>query len=309
MQKMSKRTRPSRTPLTITEGHTAPFKKRTNRRKRNWNRTWKQVALCLFLAEAGVLLFANPALRVTQVRVEGVQTLTSKQVFEEAQVPSRTNIFWMLRQPFAQRLEADPAIDRVTRSIKLPHTLVLTVTERQPRAVLAGGGQFWLLDKKGVPYRELDVPLPHLPVVQVAQAVLPTEITLGKPLRTAWLPDAYRLLALLQKTPDLAYAKITVDQNLNLCLNSKNNLQIRLGQPDSLPQKVALAAATVNADGGALAKQAVYIDVSSLRQPVYMPRKDSELDNSQDNSQNTPADGNTSGITQNEHDRTQSRID
>ena len=290
---MSKRTRPSRTQLTVSEGHTAPFKKRTNRRKRNWNRTWKQVALCLFLAEAGVLLFANPSLRVTQVRVDGVQTLTSQQVFEEAQVPSRTNIFWMLRQPFAQRLEADPVIDHISRSIKLPHTLVLTITERQPRAVLAGGGQFWLLDKKGVPYRELDAPMPHLPVVQVAQAVLPTEVTLGKPLRTAWFPEAYRLLALLQTTPDLAGAKITVDQNLNLCLNSKNNLQIRLGQSDSLPQKVALAAATVNAEGGALARQAVYIDVSSLRQPVYMPRKDSERDSRTDD----------------EHNGTQPRID
>ena len=302
---MHKRTRRSRTPLTITDGH-APFKKRTNQRKRSWNRTLKQFALGLFLAEAGVLLFANPALRVTQVRIEGVRTLTSQQVFEEAQVPSRTNIFWMLRQPFAKRLETDPVIDSVTRSIKLPHTLVLTVAERQPRAVLASSGQFWLLDKKGVPYRELDTPLPGVPVIQVASVVLPAEIMLGKPLRTAWLPDAYRLLALLQTTPDLVGAKITVDQNLNLCLNRKNNLQIRLGQPDSLPQKVALAAATVNADGGAFARQAAYIDVSSLRQPVYMPRKDSSTDSQTENSQ---TDGDTSSLTQNEHDGTQSRID
>ncbi len=71
-----------------------------------------------------------------------------------------------------------------------------------------------------------------------------------------------------QTNPDLDGAKITVDQNLNLCLNRKDNLQIRLGQPDSLPQKVALADATVSADGGALARQAAYIDVSSPQQPV-----------------------------------------
>ncbi len=283
--------KPTRPRLTVTEGRStqgrpdnprasrrSPFKKRNNRRKRNWNRTLKQFALCLFLAEAGALLFANPALRVTQVRVEGAQTLTPQQIVEEARVPSRTNIFWMLRQPFAQRLQSDPIIDHAARSIEMPNRLVLSVTERQPRAILAGGGQFWLLDKKGVPYQELDRPLPHLPVVQVAPAVLPTDMTLGKPLRTPWLNDAFRLLTLLDTTPALGGAKITVDQNLNLCLNRKDKLQIRLGQPDSLPLKVTLAAATV----GALARQAAYIDVSCPRQPVYMPRKDTDQETDQD---------------------------
>ncbi len=281
--------KPTRTRLTVTEGRSddprtpkhLPFKKRANRRRRNWNRTLKQCALCLFLVEAGLLLFANPALRVTQVRVEGAQTLTPQQIYEEARVPRRTNIFWMLRQPFVRRLQSDPLVDHAARSIELPNRLVLTVTERQPRAVLAGRGQFWLLDKKGVPYQELDRPLPHLPVVQVAQAVLPADVTLGKPLRTPWLTGAFRLLTLLDATPSLGGAKITVDQNLNLCLNRKDNLQIRLGQPDSLPQKVTLAAVTV----GALARQAAYIDVSCPWQPVYMPREetDKETDKETDN--------------------------
>lgn len=284
--------KPTRTRLTVTEGRSddartpkhIPFKKRSNRRKRNWNRTLKQCALCLFLAEAGVLLFASPALRVTQVRVEGAQTLTPQQVYDEAQVPRRTNIFWMLRQPFVSRLQADPLVDHAARSIELPNRLVLSVTERQPRAVLAGGGQFWLLDKKGVPYQELDRPLPHLPLVQVAQAVLPDEVMLGRPLQTPWLTSAFRLLTLVDATPNLGGAKITVDQNLNLCLNRKDNLQIRLGQPDSLPLKVTLASATV----GALAQQAAYIDVSCPRQPVFMPRN--EADNElTDQAEETPS--------------------
>lgn len=301
--------KPTRTRLTVTEGHADapakrfPFKKRTNRRKRNWNRTLKQVALCLFLAEAGALLFANPALRVTQVRVEGTQTLTPQQVYEEARVPRRTNIFWMLRQPFAQRLQANPVVDHAARAIELPNRLILTVTERQPRAILAGGGQFWLLDQKGVPYRELARPLPSLPVVQVAQAVLPDDVVLGKPLRTPWLTDAFRLLTLLETRPGLDGAKITVDQNLNLCLNRKDKLQIRLGQPDSLPLKVALADATVTADGGALAREAVYIDVSCPQQPVYMPRKETDQDTNKDTGQ----DVETPSRDPNEYNGTESR--
>jgi len=277
--------KPTRTRLTVTEGDTAdpkgadhaPFKKRSSRRPRNWNRGLKRVALCLFIAEAGVLLFANPALRVTQVRVEGAQTLTPEQVYAEAEVPRRTNIFWMLRQPFAKRLQADPLIDHASCAIELPHRLVLRVAERQPRAVLAAGGQFWLLDGKGVPYQELGHPLLSLPIIQAAPSLLPADVPLGKPLKTAWLPDALRLLALLGTAPNLGGAKIVVDQNLNLCLNRKNEPQIRLGQPDALPLKVTLASATL----GALSRQAAYIDVSCPQQPVFMPLKETSRDTDQ----------------------------
>ena len=263
--------------LTVTAGrqdggNARPTKRRPARRPRNWNRALKFVALGLFLAEAGTLLFANPALRVTRVRVDGAQALTPAQVFAEARVPARTNIFWMLRQPFARRLEADPAVDHAARSVRLPDLLVLTVKERQPHLVLAAWGRLWLLDRRGIPYRVLGRPLPDVPVVQASRAALPNGVTLGRPLGVSWMADVNRLLALLRTAPDLGGEKIMVDQNLNLCLNRKDKPQIRLGQPDSLPRKVALADAAVSAYGGALARRAAYIDVSCPQGMVWCPR-------------------------------------
>ena len=193
-------------------------------------------------------------------------------MFEDAQVPNRTNIFWMLRQPLVKRLDADPAIDHAERSVRLPDLLVLTVTERQPYAVLSGNGQFWLLDHKGVPYRQLDAPTPTLPVIEAAENALPPTVELGKPLPSEWLPDAYRLLALTRTDAAWNGAKIVVDQNRNLCLNRKNRPQIRLGQSDALPWKIALADAALSAYGGALSQRAAYIDVSCPQQPVWRPR-------------------------------------
>ncbi len=291
---------PKRPHLTITEDaptdtrrrngrSVRPPKPRTRRPKRTqaeraasaarWNRGLRLFALAGFMAEAGVLLLANPYFHVTKVRVVGTQTLTAQQVFEEASVPAHTNIFALLRQPFVKRMAQDPVVDHASRSIRLPDTLVLTVAERQPYAVLAAPGQFWLLDSKGVPYRQLPAPMRGLPTVQVAAAVLPDAVTLGKPLHAVWLPDVKRLLTLMDKSPELSRtlggAKITVDQNLNLCLNRRDQLQIRLGQPDSLPRKMALADAAVSAYGGALARQASYIDVSCPQQPVWRPRTQS----------------------------------
>jgi len=269
-----------RTHLQVTESrahHTAKplHPRRKANRRRNWNRTLQLFAVLLAIGDLAALAFA-PGLRVTRVRVEGTQTLTPQQVFEEAQVPSRTNLFWMLRQPLTKRLTADLVIDHAERSVRLPNLLVLTITERQPFAVLAatenGERQFWLLDPKGVPYRELGRPPAHLPVIEAAEAALSGPITPGRPLAAEWLPDAYRLLALAQTDPKLSRAKIAVDQNLNMCLNRKDMPQIRLGQSDSLPWKMALADAALSAYGGALSHRAAYIDVSCPQQPVWRPR-------------------------------------
>ena len=246
-------------------------RRKANRRRRNWNRTLQLFAVFLALGDLAALAFA-PGLHVTKVRVLGAQTLTPQQIFAEAQVPNDTNVLWMLRQPLTQRLAADPVIDHAERTVRLPDTLILTVAERRPYAVLTAQSQCWLLDRNGVPYRQLDAPLPGLPTIHADPAALPGDIALGKPLPAVWLPDAYRLLALLRRDPDWSGAKIAVDQNLNLCLNNRGKPQVRLGQADSLPWKMALARAALSAYGGALSQRAAYIDVSCPQQPVWRPR-------------------------------------
>lgn len=249
-------------------------KKRANRKRRNWNRPLRRFAALLFLAEVAVLLFANPYLHVSKVQINGLQTLSSDQVFAEARIPARANIFLMaLREPFGKRLTANPVIAQASRAIRLPDTLVLTVRERRPFATLALGDSFWLLDPKGIPFRALDAPAPSLPILRLPPNLVSEDVALGKPLPGPYLHDAYMLLALLATTDNLRSTKITVDQNANLCLNRRDSLLIKLGQPDDLPQKVALAQATVAAQGGALARNAEYIDVSCPQQPVWMPRK------------------------------------
>ncbi len=257
-------------------------KRRAPRRPRDWNRinrALRTIAFVGLVVELGILLFANPYLRVTKVRVDGTQTLTPAQVYAEARVPARRNIFRLaLQEPFARRLERDPLIDHAARRIQLPDTLILTVAERQPFATLAADGQFWLLDRKGVPYQTLDKPYPDVPLVAVQRAPAEGDIALGRPLHTRWLAQTYSLMDLLARDRTLEASKISVDQNANICLNRKDNLQILLGQPEGLPQKIALAEAAVAANGGTIAHRAAYIDVSCPDLPVWKPRSDTEQD-------------------------------
>ena len=240
------------------------------RPRRDPNPGLRRFALCAFVVEMAVLLFANPFLRVTTVRVDGAQTLLPQQVFDEAQVPAHTNIFWMaLRERFGPRLaSADPVVDHAGQRILLPHTLVLTVQERQPVVTLQTANAFYLMDKDGVPYRVVDFAPAALPRIAWKNNAPPA---LGRPLVQAWLPPACTLLTLLPQAIPSAPPEITVDQNANICLN-RDGVRVYLGQPDALPQKVALVQTALTADRGEIARRAAYVDVSSPQHPVWMPR-------------------------------------
>lgn len=252
----------------------APPKARRNRKRRDWNKTIRRFCAIALLAELAVALLANPYLRVSKVRVDGAQTVAVQDVFRQARVPDRTNIFVMaLREPFARRLETNPVVESAARTIELPDTLVLTVRERQPYAIFESNGAYWMLDKNGVAFRQMDAPPPGLPVIEAPDTADGNGIVPGRRLTAAWLPDAYALLALLDGKKNLEAVTIKVDQNFNLCLNRGDNLQIRLGQPEELPHKVALAQAAVAAGDGSLARSAAYIDVSCPDHLAWMPRK------------------------------------
>lgn len=249
----------------------APASKRRNRKRINWHRPIRAFCSVALILEIGYLLFFNPYLRVTHVRVNGLETLSAQQVFDEAHVPARTNLFWMLlRQPFARRLRTDPVIAAVHPSFRLPDTLVFNVTEREPAVVLAANHSYWLLDPKGVPFRQLSKPQSGIPMVTLQGALPETDLILGRPLHASWLQNTYQLLSLLAQTPNLQAAKIKVDQNANLCLNNRDNLLIKLGQADLLSQKVAVAQEVLSKDQ--IARNAAYIDVSCPQQPVWRPK-------------------------------------
>jgi len=234
--------------------------------------------MVLAFCELLILLFANPVFWVRNVRVDGLSTLNPQQVFYEARVPERTNLFRVLfRQPVIKKsLEQDPVIDHAACLIALPDTLVLRIHERRPYAVLMLGGEYWLMDKKGIPYRRLTEPVRGLPLLKYIGPIGETKVVLGSPIRQTWVLESYKLLALIGDRENLNPQLVTVDQNSNLCLNRADNLQIRLGQPDDLPTKLAVAAETLAPGGQARTRNIAYIDVSSPGQPALMLRREGD---------------------------------
>jgi cell division protein FtsQ len=262
---------------TYTTRKPPPPRNRRNRRRKDWNTTIRRGCVVIGFVELAFLLFENPAFWVRNVRVEGLQTLNASQVFFESGIKPRTNIFkaW-LHEPVKARLERDPVIERADRLVDFPDTIVLRIHERKPYAVLLLGGRYWLLDPNGIPYRLLAGPLDGLPLLKYVGVQTDTPVTLGRPIRQSWVLESYKLLALIGDRKTLDPQLVTVDQNANLCLNRADNLQIKLGQPDDLPEKLAVAAETLAPGAESRAHNIAYIDVSSPGQPALMLRREGD---------------------------------
>src|SRR5687767_13404311 len=73
--------------------------------------------------------------RVRAVRVEGVRNLSAEEVGQIAAVPADANL-WDDLEPVAARVRAHALVRDVSVVRRLPATLVVRVTEREPVALL-----------------------------------------------------------------------------------------------------------------------------------------------------------------------------
>jgi cell division septal protein FtsQ len=233
-----------------------------------------------------VFLLTNHRFIVRRVDFDGNRTIPAGRLSLLVPVPSHQNVFLYVlahHKRIAQTIkQAEPPIDQVHVRPGLPNRLVVHVTERSPFVQLRENhGGLWLVDRNGVPYREISSRKVNLVAVIVPFGSV-DPIILGKPLplgNGSMLGTAFTALAAARKVSALGpdeIKDIRVDQSLNLCLNTSNNLLIKLGQPDNLGIKIADAAAIMT-DDAQQADSAVYIDVSEPKHPAFMPRPGSTL--------------------------------
>ena len=262
-----------RRPTYTTVKRLPPGKARRNRRRKDWNRTVRRCCILAAAVELAILLLANPVFWVRNVHIVGLQTLYPGQVFVESGIQPRTNIFTLLfREPIVKRLQRDPVIEHATRLADFPDTVVLRITERQPYAVLLLDQRYWLLSPDGIPFRLLTGPVAGLPLLKYTGVEGSAKVTLGSSIDRDWVLQSFKLLTLIKDRQNLDPQLITVDQNGNLCLNRADNLQIRFGQPEDLPRKLAVAVETLPSGEGAQSHNIAYLDVTDPEHPAFMPR-------------------------------------
>lgn len=198
------------------------------------------VALALLIpiviATAGWAVTYTPLFDAKHVRVEGAVSLRPDDVRSLAQVGPTTNVFHLQPDAVTARLLADPWIASATVAKDLPNTVVLTVVERRPVAVIDVAGERSVLASDGTVLPASTAPeqtIGGLPAVRAG---------LGSP-DDAQRAAAAAMLSALDPVVEQRVTGLSVGQDLSETLTLRDGVTVDAGTPgDEAAKATALRA-------------------------------------------------------------------
>ncbi len=210
-------------------------------------------ALIVLLIVASVAVAAY-ALRVDQVKVEGLHTLDAADVIRASGIEPGQRILWIRLSAATRAVEKIPAVSRAVAIRMLPGTVVLKVTERKPLAKLdtapeivtdEGGRIFTDARAKGLP------------------ALVGWHATKSRKHLDNATVAALRAYAGFPRALTDPTRRIVVRPSLTLVL--KGGVQVRFGRLTELRTKALAALAVLRAEHK---KPVLYVDVRVPSTPV-----------------------------------------
>lgn len=114
------------------------------------------------------MLFGTSVVGVRSVEIVGTQVTTVEAVHAAAAVTIGTPMLRLDTGAIAERVRTLPPVAHVDVRRSLPHTLVITVTERTPAAVVPEPEGFAVLAADGVVYHHVATPPGEVPVIRLA---------------------------------------------------------------------------------------------------------------------------------------------
>ncbi len=183
-----------------------PRKKKKRRKKHYFLRFLILLALC-----AGLYYFANSEFfDVQKIQVEQNSYYTKQQIIKLSQASIGENLFKATVHDMKENLLADPYIKSVDIKKKLPHTIIITVEERQEAAAIPYGDTYVLIDKDGMVLRKVDT----APELTILEGLTIKTIEPGSPLEVEEayvLTDTLELLQSMEEN-DMYFKKIDISR-------------------------------------------------------------------------------------------------
>jgi len=177
------------------------------------------------------VLFGTSVLGVRQIEVSGTQVATPEAVQAAAAVLLGTPMLRLDTDAIAERIRALPPVADVDVRRSLPHTLVLTVTERTPAAVVPDASGYAVLAADGVVFHHVAAPPAGVPVIRLDAPGPSDRATLA----------ALRVVAAL--TPELraVLAEVLAPAPTRISLTLVDGRTVVWGDAESSDQKAAVA--------------------------------------------------------------------
>jgi cell division protein FtsQ len=228
---------------------------RRSRRAASRRRRPIQAAVAVLgLGALAWVLWGSPLLAVRTVQVDGVTTLPAEQVRETAGLDEGTPLLRVDVTAAQERVAQLPQVDSVEVTRGWPSTVVITVVERTPVAVVGTPGRRSLVDARGVLFETITGDAPDgvvpLAVAEPGPDDPPTMAALGA--LTA-LPDDVR--------DHVAGAAATSAEDVSLTLD--DGTTVRWGTHEETDEKAAALTAVLEQIASGALESAGTIDVST----------------------------------------------
>lgn len=230
------------------------------------------IGLSLFLLFSFALslyFFINSAFfALKKIEVSGCNTVPQEEIIKLSGVALGTNLFKVDVRNAIAKIEMQPVVKTVTISRKLPHTLVLHITERTPAAVVVGNDGYLAVDIEGKYVKKvddlLDLNLPVISGITVKKDTSP-----GADLTTPGLNAALQLIRLMEEPFLKNVTEIQAASPQSLTLKMLQGVEIRFGEPENIEQKLKIIRELLMENGEVINEQTVeYIDLRYNSLPV-----------------------------------------
>lgn len=230
------------------------------------NTSYLYVAVLTILLSLGLaLFFRSSAFSIQHVVVQGLKVIPENEILKLADGIQGQNVLLYDQAELQHKITLHPLVQSVQFQRKLPHTLVIQVTERTPVALVVVPKGILEVDAQGIFLRRLENwPKSDHPVITGID--LPDTAGPGQKLENPSLSAALRLLGqapagLLSQLSEL---NVNAIQQMTLFLTS--GVEVRLGQANDWKDKLNQLLQLVNDKEYQSFQQGVrYIDFTAAR--------------------------------------------
>lgn len=232
------------------------------RARDRWTRLAVTVTVALgVLALAGYLVVWHTSLfGVRTVDIRGERVLSTAAVTRAADVRPGTPIAALDIAAVRRRVAALPRVRTVAVTTRFPHTVVVTVTERTPAALLpvAGHpGEFAVVDADGVRFTTVARPMSGVPVVEITS----TAATRGAAARRRIVDGALAAVSALPAALRTRLVEISASDPYGINLDLTGSVTVDWGDGGQAALKARVLAALMRHRAG-------HYDVSAPSAPA-----------------------------------------
>lgn len=185
------------------------------------------VATCLLALVGYLVLWHTSLIAVSAVKVQGAKSVSAETVLTAAQIPAGSPMAALDPGAAAARIERIPQIASATVHKDWPGTVVISVVERVPAALVPDTGGYAIVDRAGVVFGQSATTRAGLPVIDVSGAAKDAQV----------VPGALAALRALPAEVDRRITSITASDPYAITLTLTGGITVNWGGGDDAVDK------------------------------------------------------------------------